>query len=78
MACQTPVMILSEPWLAAKHVQDQRKCICSSCICVQVASLVVTGLEWEEIEASESPALPKVLPSAPNGQVNTAWHLEDS
>lgn len=68
-------MILSEPWLAAKHVQDQRKCICSSCICVQLASLVVTGLEWEEIEASESPALLTGLPSAPNGQVDMTWQL---
>lgn len=38
---------------------------------VQVASLVVTGLEWEEIEASESPVLLSGLPTAPNGRVNT-------
>ena len=33
----------------------------------------VTGLEWEEIEPPEGPALLSLQPSAPNGQVATNY-----
>ena len=40
-------------------------------ILASAVSCCVTGLEWEEIESPEGPALLSLQPSAPNGQVLT-------